>query len=68
MKIETRIFGLCQSNNKDLSELAQASGMSMRQIYSVRERRRPINQKFIVGAMKTFPNRKLHELFYLIPE
>ena len=34
----------------------------------MREGRRHINPKFIVGAIKAFPNYKLDDLFYLVPE
>jgi hypothetical protein len=34
----------------------------------VREGTRHINQKFIVGAMKAFPDYKLDDLFYLTPD
>ena len=34
----------------------------------MREGKRSINQKFIVGAIKAFPNHRLEELFYLVPE
>jgi len=35
------------------------------QVYRVREGKRGINQKFIVGAKKAFPGYRLDELFYL---
>jgi len=68
MIVKTRIFELCNSGYKNLSELAQAMGISVSQIYRVREGTRQINQKFIVGAIKAFPNYKLDDLFYLVPE
>jgi transcriptional regulator with XRE-family HTH domain len=68
MIIKTRIFGLCHGNYDNLSELAQAMGISVSQIYRVREGKRSINQKFIAGAIKAFPNYKLDDLFYLVPE
>jgi len=43
-------------------------GISVSQIYRVRGGKRYINQKFIVGAIKAFPNHKLDDLFYLVPE
>jgi hypothetical protein len=43
-------------------------GISVSQIYRIRQGKRSINQKFIVGAMKAFPRYKLDELFYLAPE
>ncbi len=68
MIIKTRIFELCNGNYKNLSELAQIMGISVSQIYRVREDKRSINQKFIVGAIKAFPEHKFEDLFYLIPE
>ncbi len=68
MIIKTRVFELCNNGYKNLSELAQAMGISVSQIYRVREGKRSINQKFIVGAIKAFPNYRLDDLFYLVPE
>ena len=68
MIIRTRIFELCNGDYRNLSELAQVMGISVSQIYRVREGRRRINQKFIIGAAKAFPERKFEELFYLAPE
>ena len=68
MIVKTKIFDLCDGHYKNLSELASVMGISVSQIYRVREGKRQINQKFIVGAMKAFPNRKLGELFYLAPD
>ena len=68
MIIKTRVFELCDGNYKNLSELAQAMGISGSQIYRVREGKRSINQKFIVGAITAFPGRKLEDFFYLAPE
>ena len=68
MIIKTRIFELCNGDYKNLPELAQAMDISVSQIYRMREGKRRINQKFIIGAVKAFPGRKLDELFYLAPE
>lgn len=68
MIVRTRVFELCNGNYKNLTELALTMGISVSQIYRVRQGKRRINQKFVVGAMKAFPNRKLDELFYLAPE
>jgi len=43
-------------------------GISVSQIYRVREGKRSINQKFITGAIKAFPKHKFYDLFYLAPE
>jgi len=65
MIIKTRVFELYNGNYRNLSELAQAMELSVSQVYRVREGKRSINQKFIIGAKKAFPNYKLDELFYL---
>ncbi len=64
----TKIFDLYQGEYNNLSELAHAMGISVSQIYRVREGKRRINQKFIVGAIRAFPNYRLDDLFYLAPE
>lgn len=68
MIIKTRIFELCNGNYRNLSELAQAMGLSVSQVYRVREGKRSINQKFIIGAKRAFPNHRLDDLFYLDEE
>ncbi len=65
MIIKTRVFELYNGNYRNLSELAQAMELSVSQVYRVREGKRNINQKFIIGAKKAFPNCRLDELFYL---
>ncbi len=67
MVVKTTIFELCTERYRNLSELAKSMGISVSQIYRVREGKRNINQKFIVGAMKAFPEHSLEELFYLVP-
>ncbi len=66
--VKTRVFDLGYRNYGNLSELAQAMGISVSQIYRVKEGKRGINQKFIVGAIKAFPERRLDDLFYLASE
>ena len=68
MLVKTRIFDLHNNGYKNLSELAQAMEISVSHVYRVREGKRHINQKFIIGAIKAFPKYKLDDLFYLIPE
>ncbi len=63
--IKTRVFELSNGRYENLSELASAMGISVSQLYRVREGRRGINQRFIIGAMKAFPGYKLDDLFYL---
>ncbi|MBN1160461.1 MAG: hypothetical protein JXA17_00720 [Dehalococcoidales bacterium] len=49
---------------QNLTELAGAMGISVSQVYHVREGKRSINEKFIVGAKMAFPEHRLDELFY----
>ena len=65
MEIKTRIFKLRDGKYRNVSELAQAMELSVSQVYRVREGKRGINQKFIIGAKKAFPDYRLDELFYL---
>ncbi len=68
MIVKTRIFEFHNNGYRSLSELAQAMGISVSQIYRVRQGKRRINQKFVVGAIKAFPNYSLDDLFYLVLE
>ncbi len=68
MIVKTRVFELCNGRYRNLPELARAMGISVSQIYRVREGKRGINQKFIVGAVEAFPERRFDDLFYVAPE
>ena len=68
MLVKTRIFELCNGKCRNLSELAGAMEISVSQIYRVREGKRQINQKFIVGAIKAFPEYRFDDLFYFAPD
>lgn len=68
MRVRTKVFELRDENYRNLSELAGAMGISVSQVYRVKEGTRHINQKFIVGAVKAFPGRRLDDLFYLADE
>ncbi len=68
MMIKTRVFNLCNGKYRNLSDLARAMGLSVSQVYRVREGTRSINQKFIIGAKVAFPEYRLDELFYLDPD
>ena len=59
---------MCNGRFRNLSELARAMELSISQVYRVREGKRSINQKFIIGAKKAFPEYRLDELFYLASE
>jgi hypothetical protein len=43
-------------------------GISVSQIYRVKEGRRSINHKFIVGAALAFPSRSLDKFFYIVAD
>ncbi|MFH0913876.1 MAG: hypothetical protein V1849_01125 [Chloroflexota bacterium] len=64
MILKTRIFELSDGQYRNLSDLARVMGISVSQVYRVREGKRPINQRFIVGAIKAFPGHRMDELFY----
>ena len=59
---------MCNGKYRNLSELAKDMGLSVSQVYRVREGKRSINQKFVIGAKKVFPDYRLDELFYLDSE
>jgi hypothetical protein len=63
--VKTRVFELYDGYYSNLTELARAMGISVSQLYRVREGKRRINEKFIVGAVKAFPQRHFSELFYI---
>ncbi len=56
MIVRTRIFELYDGHYRNLTELAAAMGISVSQVYRVRDGSRGINQKFIVGAIRAFPD------------
>lgn len=68
VRIETNIFELFNGRYRSLSELSEVMGISLSQVCRVKQGKRHINEKFIIGAIKAFPQHKLDELFYLAPE
>jgi len=68
MKLNTRVFELYKGKYWSMAELAQAMGISTSQIYKVKQGKRGINQKFIIGATKAFPEYNIDDLFYVAPE
>ncbi len=66
MGIRTTVFELSRGKYHSLSELAQAMGISVSQVYRVRKGQRGISQKFIIGAARAFPDKTLGDLFYLV--
>ena len=65
MRIKAKIFELSNGKYANLSQLAQAMGISVSQVYRVYGGKRYINEKFIIGAIKAFPEYKLDDLFYI---
>ena len=64
MIIKTRVFELANGKYRNLSDLARAMELSISQVYRVRVGKRGINEKFLIGAKKAFPEYRLDELFY----
>jgi hypothetical protein len=64
MIIKTRVYEFAHGKFDNLSDLAKAMGLSVSQVYRVREGKRGINEKFIIGAKLAFPEHRLDELFY----
>ncbi len=67
MLIKTLIFELCTGKYKNLGELARAMGMPAHQIYEVQRGQRSIDEEFITGAIKAFPEYGMGHLFYFTP-
>jgi len=63
--LKTRVFELSNGKYENLTELAKAMGLSASQVYRVRQGKRRINEKFIVGAAKAFPGCTINDLFYI---
>ena len=68
MIVKTNIFKIYNHYYKSLPELARAMGISVDQIYRVREGKCKVNRQFIIGSAKAFPDHKLDQLFYFALE
>lgn len=68
LKLKTKVFELGNGRYRNLSELAQAMGMSPSYVYRVKQGKRRISEKFIIGAIKAFPEYGFDDLFYLDSE
>ncbi len=68
MTLKTKVFEFSNKKYTNLTELAQAMGISVSQIYRVRQGKRSINEKFITGAIKAFPEHKFDDLFHIAPD
>lgn len=67
MLLETQIFKLYNGKYRNIRELAQAMGISVDQICRVQQGKHSIDEKFIIGALKAFPEYGIGHLFYLTP-
>ncbi len=63
--LRTNIFELYKERFKNISELARTMGISVGYLYKVKQGKRGINSKFIIGAKKVFPGYTLDDLFYI---
>jgi hypothetical protein len=69
MRVATSVFRLAGSYGyKSDRALAQAMGLSAAQVSRVRAGKRGINNSFIAGAQRAFPDKTLDELFVIQPE
>ncbi len=66
--LKTKVFELGNGRYHNLSDLAQAMGISASYIYRVRRSERRISEKFIVETMKAFPEYGFGDLFYFVSE
>jgi len=64
MLLKTRIFELCKEKHKNLNALGQIMNISVRQMYGVHQGKYRINQRFIIGAIRAFPEYNIGDLFY----
>jgi hypothetical protein len=46
--------------------MARAMGISVSQVYRVRQGKRPISEKFITGTVKALPGYRLDDLFHVV--
>jgi len=67
MLLETQIFELYNGKYRNIRELAQAMGISVGQISGVQQGKHSIDEKFIIGALKAFPEYGIGHLFYFTP-
>ena len=64
MLLQTRVFELCKENNKNLNELSETMNISPGQLDRMHQGKYSINQKFIIGALRAFPEYNIGDLFY----
>lgn len=68
LKLETRVFNIYHERYGNLTEMARAMGISVSQVYRVRQGKRPVSEKFITGTVKAFPEYRLDDLFCVVPD
>ena len=66
--IKTMLLELYKMRYRNLSELAEVMGISASQVYRARQGKSHINEKFIIGVIRAFPEYRFSDLFYLVPE
>jgi len=62
-RLRTRLFDL--EREYDMAELASALRLSLSEVYRIRQGKRKMGEKFIIGALTAFPEYKFEELFYI---
>ena len=65
LKLNTRLFELYKGRYGSLPKLARVMGVSHNLIYKVKQGKRGIGRRFIIGATKAFPEYNLGDLFYV---
>ncbi len=63
MRLGTYLFEL--EKETSLEKLASIIGVSVPQIYRIRQGKRRIHEKFIVGALVSFPQYTFEDMFYI---
>jgi hypothetical protein len=67
LRLETKVFDIYQKRFSSLTEMAKAMGISVSQVYRVRQGKRSVNERFITGTVKAFPKYRLDDLFCVVP-
>ncbi len=65
MKLKTRVFELSNGKYRTIAELLKVMRISYDLFYRVRKGDRGIHERFIIGALKAFPEYKFEDLFYI---
>ena len=60
-RLKTRLFDF----GIPMAQLAVMLDVSLCQVYRIKEGKRKIGEKFIVGALRSFPGKTFEELFYI---